>query len=349
VISIIIPIYKSEKFLERAVESIINQSFTNLELILVNDGSPDNSKNICLRYTRLDKRVFYLEQKNRGAAHAMKKGVEHANGEYIMFLDGDDWLDSNALKVAFNHVNTSNADIAFWNAIKEFSEESREIEPFLEKDKLFRGTDLNWLKRRSFGLVDAELKDITKFDQISSGWGKIYKRTLFEKDPYCLVNKNDKGNFDTELVCRLFHLSSSIQYINKHFNHYRLANENSITKNHGSSLFYKYKQMYDNLLRFIYDNKLEKDYRQALNNRIAVSIVNCLLSITSRKNNDSLQLKYQAVKSILYDKLYKSSISQFQFKNVNLSHRYFFYSCQRRLTVLVFMCGYLLRFLKMFR
>jgi glycosyltransferase involved in cell wall biosynthesis len=92
-ISVIVPIYKTEKYLRRCVESIINQTYSNLEIILINDGSPDGSLKICRDISEKDNRVIVIDQENKGQSSARNVGIEQATGSYIGFVDSDDWLD----------------------------------------------------------------------------------------------------------------------------------------------------------------------------------------------------------------------------------------------------------------
>lgn len=91
-ISIIVPIFNSEMYINKCIESILKQSYTNFELILINDGSTDNSESECLKYVYNDKRVLYFKQKNKGASEARNKGMEKSSGDYICFIDSDDFI-----------------------------------------------------------------------------------------------------------------------------------------------------------------------------------------------------------------------------------------------------------------
>lgn len=97
-VSIIVPVYKSEKYLHKLVDSVLNQTYKNIELILVDDESPDDSGRICDDYARMDKRVTVIHKKNGGCCDARNKGLEVATGEYLMLADGDDWLESDCVE-----------------------------------------------------------------------------------------------------------------------------------------------------------------------------------------------------------------------------------------------------------
>ncbi len=97
-VSVIIPVYKAEQYIGRAIESVIQQSFQDFELILVDDGSPDNCGEICDKYARLDSRIRVIHQSNGGVSAARNRGLDSANGKYIVFIDSDDWVETDYLK-----------------------------------------------------------------------------------------------------------------------------------------------------------------------------------------------------------------------------------------------------------
>ena len=105
-VSIIIPIYNAEHYLVRCLESVINQTYSNIEIILVNDGSKDNSENLCLRYANKDKRICYIYQENKGAGAARYCGVQNATGEFLFFVDSDDYLATDAIEIFMNEIES---------------------------------------------------------------------------------------------------------------------------------------------------------------------------------------------------------------------------------------------------
>ena len=97
-VSIVVPIYEVEDYLPQCIESIINQKYKNIEIILVNDGSKDNCQEIINFYAKLDERIIVISKKNGGLVSARKAGVEAASGKYITFVDGDDWIEASHIK-----------------------------------------------------------------------------------------------------------------------------------------------------------------------------------------------------------------------------------------------------------
>ena len=111
-ISIIVPVYNVEKYIRRCVDSLINQTYRNLEIILVDDGSPDNSGAICDEYAKLDSRIKVIHKENGGVSSARNVGLDNASGEYIVFLDSDDYMDVDSYSVMYTGLIDKKADIA---------------------------------------------------------------------------------------------------------------------------------------------------------------------------------------------------------------------------------------------
>ena len=110
-ITIIIPIYNCEKFIDRCLNSIINQTYKNIEIILINDGSTDNSMQIIDKYKEKDNRIKVIDKKNEGVSASRNIGIELSNGEYITFVDADDWLELDAIEKMYNTIVAHNVDV----------------------------------------------------------------------------------------------------------------------------------------------------------------------------------------------------------------------------------------------
>lgn len=125
-ISVVVPIYNSESSLERCIESILGQTYNNIELILVNDGSTDQSKRICKKYAENDSRIVFIEKENGGVSQSRNEGIKNATGEYLTFVDSDDWIESQMYEEMINELEKNAADFVLCGSIWEYSKRSEE-------------------------------------------------------------------------------------------------------------------------------------------------------------------------------------------------------------------------------
>ncbi|OKL36559.1 glycosyltransferase family 2 protein [Domibacillus mangrovi] len=173
-VSVVVPIYKVEKYIHRCVDSILNQTYTNIEIILVDDGSPDNCGRIADQYKERDSRVTVIHQTNGGLSDARNQGMTYVTGEFTMFVDSDDWLEKNMIENMVNSSFKYKADVvqtAFYYAYDDKS--------FLDNRYYSQRNDPVTLdnKRLMYELV---VNDKVK----NFAWGKLYKTKLIKDIPF---------------------------------------------------------------------------------------------------------------------------------------------------------------------
>jgi glycosyltransferase involved in cell wall biosynthesis len=178
-VSIIMPVYNAESFLPRSVKSVIQQSYRALELILVNDGSTDLSEAICRRYALEDGRIKVITQKNRGPAAARNTGVRHASGDFVFFLDADDFLSPNALKILITGFDPNQPDLVMGNFCKLVNDREviRQPVSFRVEEGPFEGP----LRELSAKDLVAFLRHFLKHPSnhlISYCWARLYKLSI---------------------------------------------------------------------------------------------------------------------------------------------------------------------------
>lgn len=210
-ISVVVPIYNVEYYLRRCIESIINQSYKNLEIILVDDGSPDACPEICDDYVKKDDRIKVIHQENSGVSVARNNGIKLATGEYLVFVDGDDFLEFNMIEECVNIVEKNNLDILLFDWYDDFG--YKKIKKFLSK---------NYLKNR-----DMVFQGIL-WDKIPSyPWNKFFRRSLWNN-----VQFFENTTFeDLAVMPEVFDKAEKIGYLNKHLYNYNCVNSASITSN----------------------------------------------------------------------------------------------------------------------
>lgn len=171
-ISVIMPVYNVADYLRECLDSIINQSLYDVEIICVNDGSSDNSLEILNDYAKKDKRIIVINKKNEGSGIARNTGIRIANGEYIYFIDSDDWLENNkVLETIYQKASNDNLDILIFGGLSCYVGEDKKV----RKSK--GGYSLKLLPTKYFnGIYSSKeiKKDLFKFP--STAWTKLYKR-----------------------------------------------------------------------------------------------------------------------------------------------------------------------------
>ena len=140
-ISIIVPVYKVEEFLDRCVNSLVNQTYRNLEIILVDDGSPDNCPILCDNWAKKDDRIKVLHKVNGGLSDARNHGLETATGEYILYVDSDDYIDLDACSRFVSRLGYYKADIVVGGALKEIDGKSENMTHSLSEYKIYNSKD----------------------------------------------------------------------------------------------------------------------------------------------------------------------------------------------------------------
>lgn len=135
--SIIIPVYNVEKYLPKCIESIINQTYSNLEIICINDGSSDNSKPILEDYSQKDSRIKVINKENEGVSTARNIGIEIATGDYFLFVDADDFIEPDACSILYNEISLNENDLIFFNHFAVTTNTKREVSLIKDKHKIY--------------------------------------------------------------------------------------------------------------------------------------------------------------------------------------------------------------------
>lgn len=330
-VSVIVPVFNMRAYVQNCVDSLIRQTYKNLEIILVDDGSTDDSGEICDTFALMDERIIVIHKKNGGLSDARNRGTNLATGEYIMYLDADDWLEDETCMSTVQAAIDKDAEIVFWGYRKEFGEIRCQEFRLFETDKVFSGESLLWLQRRLIGLVDKELINPTRTDAYNSAWGKLYQKNLISRNSISFIDTKVIGSEDVLFNIMAFHKASKIVYVNELFNHYRQDNPQAITKNHNSTLFPRFLNLFDSIAMFIKENHLDNEYTIALNNRIVLSVINCALGITSKKNTEGMCPKIRVLKEILKNNVYRNASKQFKLKYLPLYWQAYFMLCKIQL------------------
>lgn len=237
-VSVIVPIYNVEKYLEKCINSLLSQTLEDIQIILVNDGSKDNSGNIAKEYEKNNKnRVIYVEKENGGLSDARNYGLKYATGDFIAFLDSDDYIEKNAYEEMYNKAIEENADYVECDFIWEFPNKIRVDKQYPYKNK----------------------KEMLSFVRVVA-WNKLIKRQLITDNN--LEFPKGLRYEDVEFTYKLIPFINKFAYVDKPFIHY-VQREGSIAnvQNERTAEIFT---VLDNVIEFYKKNNIYEEYRDEL-------------------------------------------------------------------------------------
>lgn len=276
-LSIIVPVYNATKYLNRCINSLVNQSIENIEIILVDDGSTDDSLSICREWALKDNRIVIVEQENSGVSTARNRGIEISNGEFVLLLDSDDWLALNTVEVLLKEQQRENADCVVFG----FNQTSGNIWAPLE-EKCYN--TLFALKTDFPYWLNTEL--------LSSSVNKLYKRQLIKK----LYPKGMA--FGEDLLFSLDYLEQCkcISFIKEPLYQHEVYNNTSLTHTFNINRFRDIETIQNRILEFAVEKNDKELYKKYVFDciRIIRSFLQCgeKYKIKKRILNDWFQKSY---------------------------------------------------------
>lgn len=331
-ISVIIPIYNTEKYLGKCLDSIINQTYLNLEIILIDDGSKDESFKICSLYQNKDKRIKVITQENQGASYVRKRGVEISTGDYIMFVDSDDWLEKNAITKCVEAVKIYDVECVMFSYIKEY--ENKSIPNYIWNENFILSDNKVWelIHRRLIGPVKEELKNPEKLDNLSSVCMKLYKTDIVKSGKWVDIQKIGTSE-DTLFNIYAFEKCSKVAYLNECFYHYRKTNEESIITGYKKDLPERWDSLYQIMKQYIVEGGFADIYKEAYYNRIACGIIG--LSLNEIHSGEHFLKQAKRLKNILNKKEYIKALNDLKTEYMPVKWKIYFGLCKYKCFVIL--------------
>lgn len=337
-VSIVIPIYNVEKYLNRCIESVINQTFSEIEVIALNNGSTDNSLNILKEYAKRDKRIRIIDNDNIGVSEARNIGIMEAKGKYIVFVDSDDWIDSNMIEILYKNISINSCDLVMCTYVREFENHSKEKVFNLPEVNLYVDNEVKeQLLRKLVGPVGKELSNPEYLDALGTVWAKIYKASMLKEKYLRFVDLREIGSGeDTLFNIYVFNEVNKVILLNKPMYHYWRGNSNSITSRYIPNFVEKRRNYFNYMKDFIKNNNLGNEYEIALNNRICTSVLGMGLLECSKSNDISFFDKIRNIKGILKEDYIDNAYRNLELSNFSLHWRVFYFFNKYKFSILSF-------------
>lgn len=327
--SIIIPIYNVESHLSKCIDSVIGQTYEDWEAILVNDGSTDSSGQICDEYTQKDRRIQVVHKQNGGVSSARNAGLDIATGEYISFIDPDDWIESNMYAVLAEQLTKSDPDVLRFNAYR--NDEILNELPF----------DGEYSEKRFDDEIMLPLIGAEQFGGmfiLGVLWLHVYRHSIIER--YKIRFNEDLRRCEDRLFTLSVALhSSKMVFIKDIFYHYEVYQDS--LSNKYDPLRWQQELTYLSELKKVYSGCKSDEFVKKANQRLESEYV--LRSITSLNNeffshNDNgFKLKYKNTNSIIHNPNVKRAVKRTSKKSIGIKGRITLYLIEHRLSFLLYL------------
>lgn len=332
-ISIIVPVYNVETYLDECVNSLLNQTYKNIEIILINDGSTDRSLEICNKYKLLDNRIRVINKSNEGLGLTRNVGLDNINGKYVTFIDSDDYVDNDLIKNLYNGIRKNNADtcIAGFKRVNDAGE------------VLYRETYDNIVYTNEECINDLLVRMLgsspSKSDSIRmSVWNVLFSVDIIKENGLKFVSEREIISEDIIFDIDYYQHAKKVVLINTASYNYRV-NDSSLTNKYRQDRFYKSKILYNELyerINKIYKN-IEPTYR--IQRLYFVYIKTCI----HQENVKISGLKYRQaisnIKKICYDNQIQEIIKTYPINKLKLKQKLFLLFIKYRFSVLLYLFG----------
>lgn len=262
--SIIIPVYKVEEYIHRCLDSVLSQSYENFECIIIDDGSPDNCGIICDEYAKKDERIYVIHQENGGLSSARNAGIERSVGEYLLFVDSDDWIEPETLEVLFKEISKSKPDVIVFGYAEVYGESKK------------------------YTVYGAYAEETIKEKFISDEWRNFACNKCFVSRLFANVRfPINQAYEDLFTVPRLINSADKISMISNVLYNYNQDNVNSITKNMNSI------KEYDFFVALLNNYEIAKDSKRSCENLCMYKCFEKAEDAIILNHNDNLLTKEQ--------------------------------------------------------
>lgn len=319
-ISTIIPVYNAELYIEECIKSIINQTYRDLEIILINDGSTDKSAEVCKRYSSIDDRIIYIEQDNQGVVSARNKGLDKATGDYIYFGDSDDWLEVDALQNLYDEIVKYDCDLVVANMSLVENHNKRKLRIF---DKAFYTNDKEFITKYQLSCIGYGYNPNpgTKFNLTGLGsmGNKLYKKEII--DTYNMRFDPRSGGIyeDNLFVLHYLEKCKSLSFIEESIYNYRKV-EDSNSRGYKKDTLIINENIFNLINEFINNYKINnKDiFDKALYIYVIRGLYRSLGAyFFSVDNSKTLNVRLKELKKLINSEPYRTAVKEVESNKLN--------------------------------
>ncbi|SHF22030.1 glycosyltransferase family 2 protein [Alkalibacter saccharofermentans] len=302
-VSIIVPVYNVEQYLNKCIDSIISQTYKDIEVILINDGSKDSSGEICDKYAKKDLRIVVVHKENGGVSSARNKGLEVSTGDFIMFVDSDDWIEADAISSLMEIQNEINYDVIMFG---------------IHRENIILGnitaTDFIAQSFNDIDKIKEVLPNLIKQERTNSLWSKIYKASIIKDNnisfnEFLSIAEDALFNYEVFFKIRSLYISEKCLY------HYMIRDVESLTKRYNPLKYEMLMAANDYLHNAIKENEHSKEILCSAQYIRIKNIYSCFLDLFASSCPLTIKEKKSYIKNILEKEVLKNNDNNYQIED----------------------------------
>lgn len=336
-VSIVVPVYNVEKYLDRCIKSLISQTLKEIEIILVDDGSPDNCPTICDTYAIRDKRIKVIHKKNEGLGYARNSGIEIAEGQFIAFIDSDDYVDREMFEDLYCNATKLNSDTVFCGFFREnkkgvILKKVQEV----ERIEIFEGQAE--IKEILLDMIGTEPSCKNDRRKSVSVWHAIYSKKLIFK--HKILFCSERKYISEDLVFHIDYLTKAnkICYIPNCLMHYISENSSSLTNSYLPDRYKKAKELFLYIRTKLSDLELLDEDSDNRAKRMLIGYTRSAIFHICNQNHENIDLKLREITS---DKIWKDILVDYPVQYLPISYKVVVYGIKYKLLTLLRMVSFL--------
>ena len=330
-ISVIIPVYNVEKYLEKCIESVLNQTYKDLEIILIDDKSTDKSGEICDSFAKKSQQIKVIhKEKNEGLGYARNTGLEIATGEYVTFVDSDDYLEPNAIKDMHDTINLKRVDTCI-GGFKRVTNDGKIIKEVLYNEEQFQGEkeSINLLGRLIGSLPDK--KDALKM----SVWNCIYSMNIIKDHNIKFASEREYLSEDIFFDIDYYKYARSISVLRNSNYNYRV-NQKSLTKSYRKEKFELSKSMNLKETELLKEMNLYEEFKYRLDRQFFIYTLSCIKQEKVKISKKTFKDAIKSIENICNDILLQNCISNYPINQLGIKQKIFLQLVKHKKAIMLY-------------
>lgn len=329
-VSVIVPVYNVEQYLDECIESLVQQTYSNIEILLVDDGSTDNSGYKCDQWREKDQRITVFHKENEGLGFTRNYGMERANGRFVVFIDSDDYVKTDMIEKMMNEQKKCNADtvIAGWQGVADGKVCYLDEYPY----EIYNGNDNKYKLLPRFIGSRPDCRD----GLFQTACAKLYSLEIIRKYDLRFVSEREYQSedmvfqFDYFRYCKRTVVSSETPY-------YYRRNMMSLTKSYKAAKFQESKKMYYYMEKKLQLYQIDANEKIRLGKWLLLEIYGALSQEVPKKNGQTMKQSIFRIKEIVNDDMINKALNEYPWKLLNIKQQCFFCMLRNKMVYLLYL------------